>query len=312
MQRYILGRLFQSVAIIIVIVLLVFFMGRLTGDPIELFAPEDASQEDIDRIRAYHGLDLPVHQQLLRFAASSAKGEFGRSTTQTTSGAMDLVIERLPNTVRLGVLAIIIALLIALPVGIISAVQRDTIVDRLGKLFAVTGQGMPDFWLGLMLIMGISFYLSGYLDMQILPIAGSGTWKHIVLPAVTVGWAISAPIMRVARSSMLNVMDSEYISFARSKGLSNKDVITKHALRNAAIPVVTVTAIYTAAILRGTVVVETVFAWPGVGRLAVQSAFDRDFPVLQATILFMAVVFVGINFLVDVAYAYIDPRIRYR
>ena len=312
MQRYILGRLFQSVAIIIVIVLLVFFMGRLTGDPIELFAPEDASQEDIDRIRAYHGLDLPVHQQLLRFAASSAKGEFGRSTTQTTSGAMDLVIERLPNTVRLGVLAIIIALLIALPVGIISAVQRDTIVDRLGKLFAVTGQGMPDFWLGLMLIMGISFYLSGYLDMQILPIAGSGTWKHIVLPAVTVGWAISAPIMRVARSSMLNVMDSEYISFARSKGLSNKDVITKHALRNAAIPVVTVTAIYTAAILRGTVVVETVFAWPGVGRLAVQSAFDRDFPVLQATIPFMAVVFVGINFLVDVAYAYIDPRIRYR
>ena len=312
MQRYILGRLFQSVAIIIVIVLLVFFMGRLTGDPIELFAPEDASQEDIDRIRAYHGLDLPVHQQLLRFAASSAKGEFGRSTTQTTSGAMDLVIERLPNTVRLGVLAIIIALLIALPVGIISAVKRDTIVDRLGKLFAVTGQGMPDFWLGLMLIMGISFYLSGYLDIQILPIAGSGTWKHIVLPAVTVGWSISAPIMRVARSSMLNVMDSEYISFAKSKGLSNKDVITKHALRNAAIPVVTVTAIYTAAILRGTVVVETVFAWPGVGRLAVQSAFDRDFPVLQATILFMAVVFVGINFLVDVAYAYIDPRIRYR
>ena len=312
MQRYILGRLFQSVAIIIVIVLLVFFMGRLTGDPIELFAPEDASQEDIDRIRAYHGLDLPVHQQLLRFAASSAKGEFGRSTTQTTAGAMDLVIERLPNTVRLGILAIIIALLIALPVGIISAVKRDTIVDRVGKLFAVTGQGMPDFWLGLMLIMGISFYLSGYLDMQILPIAGSGTWKHIVLPAVTVGWSISAPIMRVARSSMLNVMDSEYISFARSKGLSNKDVITKHALRNAAIPVVTVTAIYTAAILRGTVVVETVFAWPGVGRLAVQSAFDRDFPVLQATILFMAVVFVGINFLVDVAYAYIDPRIRYR
>ena len=312
MQRYILGRLFQSVAIIIVIVLLVFFMGRLTGDPIELFAPEDASQEDIDRIRAYHGLDLPVHQQLLRFAAGAAKGEFGRSTTQTTAGAMDLVIERLPNTVRLGILAIIIALLIALPVGIISAVKRDTIVDRVGKLFAVTGQGMPDFWLGLMLIMGISFYLSGYLDMQILPIAGSGTWKHIVLPAVTVGWSISAPIMRVARSSMLNVMDSEYISFARSKGLSNKDVITKHALRNAAIPVVTVTAIYTAAILRGTVVVETVFAWPGVGRLAVQSAFDRDFPVLQATILFMAVVFVGINFLVDVAYAYIDPRIRYR
>ena len=312
MQRYIIGRFVQSIAIVIVIVLLVFFMGRLTGDPIELFAPEDASQEDIDRIRAYHGLDQPMHQQLLRFAASSAKGEFGRSTTQTASGAMDLVIERLPNTVRLGILAIIIALVISLPVGIISAVKRDTIVDRLGKLFAVTGQGMPDFWLGLMLIMGIAFYLSGYLETQILPIAGSGTWKHIVLPAVTVGWSISAPIMRVARSSMLNVMDSEYISFARSKGLSNKDVITKHALRNAAIPVVTVTAIYTAAILRGTVVVETVFAWPGVGRLAVQSAFDRDFPVLQATILFMAVVFVGINFLVDVAYAYIDPRIRYR
>ena len=312
MQRYILGRFFQSVAIVIVIVLLVFFMGRLTGDPIELFAPEDASQEDIDRIRAYHGLDLPVYQQLLRFAASSAKGEFGRSTSQTTSGAMDLVLEKLPNTVRLGILAIIIALVISLPIGIISAVKRDTVVDRLGKLFAVTGQGMPDFWLGLMLIMGIAFYLSGYLETQILPIAGSGTWKHIVLPAATVGWSISAPIMRVTRSSMLNVMDSEYITFARSKGLSNKDVITKHALRNAAIPVVTVTAIYTAAILRGTVVVETVFAWPGVGRLAVQSAFDRDFPVLQATILFMAVVFVGINFLVDVAYAYIDPRIRYR
>ena len=312
MQRYILGRLIQSIAIIIVIVLLVFFMGRLTGDPIELFAPEDASQEDIDRIRAYHGLDLPVHQQLLRFVASSAKGEFGRSTTQTTSGAMDLVIEKLPNTVRLGIFAIAIALVISLPIGVMSAVKRDSFIDRFGKLFAVTGQGMPDFWLGLMLIMGIAFYLSGYLGTQIFPIAGSGTWKHIVLPAVTVGWAISAPIMRVTRSSMLNVMDSEYISFARSKGLSNRDVITKHALRNAAIPVVTVTAIYTAAILRGTVVVETVFAWPGVGRLAVQSAFDRDFPVLQATILFMAVVFVGINFIVDVAYAYIDPRIRYR
>ena len=312
MQRYILGRLIQSIAIIIVIVLLVFFMGRLTGDPIELFAPDDASQEDIDRIRAYHGLDLPVHQQLWRFVVSSAKGEFGRSTTQTTSGAMDLVVERLPNTVRLGIFAVIIALLISLPIGVMSAVKRDSVVDRFGKLFAVTGQGMPDFWLGLMLIMGIAYYLSGYLDTQIVPIAGSGTWKHIILPAATVGWSISAPIMRVARSSMLNVMDSEYISFARSKGLSNRDVITNHALRNAAIPVVTVTAIYTAAILRGTVVVETVFAWPGVGRLAVQSAFDRDFPVLQATILFMAVVFVGINFLVDVAYAYIDPRIRYR
>ena len=305
MQRYILGRFVQSFAVIIVIVLMVFFAGRLTGDPILLLAPEDAAESDIQRIREHHGLDLPVHRQLLKFLGSSLRGDFGLST-QSNSGAMDRVIDVMPNTFRLGAVAVIIALAISLPIGVLSAVKRDSFIDRIGKLFAVTGQGMPDFWLGLMLMMGIAFYLG------LLPIAGSGSWLHIILPAATVGWSISAPIMRVARSSMLNVMDSEYITFARGKGLSNSDVITKHALRNAAIPVVTVAAIYTAAILRGTVVVETVFAWPGVGRLAVQSAFDRDFPVLQATILFMAVIFVGINFIVDVSYAYIDPRVRYR
>lgn len=305
MQRYIAGRFVQSFAVILVIVLLVFFAGRLTGDPILLLAPEDAEQIDIERIREHHGLDLPIHGQLWRFVTSSVRGDFGEST-QSNSSAMNRVLESFPNTVKLGVLAIAIALTISLPIGILSAVKRDSVFDKFGKLFAITGQGMPDFWLGLMLMMGIAFYLG------LLPIAGSGTLLHIILPAITVGWGTSAPIMRISRSSMLNVMDSEYIAFARSKGLSNPEVVTKHALRNAAIPVVTVAAIYTAAILRGTVVVETVFAWPGVGRLAVDSAFNRDFPVLQATILFMAIIFVGINFLVDVAYAYIDPRIRYR
>ena len=304
MQRYIMGRFVQSFAVIFVIVMLVFFAGRLTGDPILLLAPEDAEDVDIQRIRAHHGLDLPVHQQFWKFVSSAARGDFGEST-QSNSSAMELVMDRFPNTMKLGAVAVAIALTISIPIGVLSAVKRDSAFDKFGKLFAITGQGMPDFWLGLMLMMGIAFYLG------LLPIAGSDSWLHIVLPAVTVGWSISAPIMRVTRSSMLNVMDSEYIAFARSKGLSNPEVITKHALRNAAIPVITVAAIYTAAILRGTVVVETVFAWPGVGRLAVQSTFDRDFPVLQATILFMAMIFVGINFLVDVAYAYVDPRIRY-
>lgn len=305
MQRYILGRLVQSFAIIIVIVLLVFFAGRLTGDPILLLAPEDAEQSDIQRIREHHGLDLPVHQQLWRFIGSAARGDFGQST-QSNSGAMDLVLERVPNTFKLGAVAVAIALAISIPVGVMSAVKRDSLLDRVGKLFAITGQGMPDFWLGLMLMMGIAYYLG------LLPIAGSDSWLHIILPAFTVGWSISAPIMRITRSSMLNVMDSEYIAFARSKGFSTSEVIIKHGLKNAAIPVITVAAIYTAAVLRGTVVVETVFAWPGVGRLAVESTFNRDFPVLQATILFMAFIFVGINFLVDVAYAYVDPRIRYK
>lgn len=305
MQRYIMGRFVQSFAVIFVIVMLVFFAGRLTGDPILLLAPDDAEQVDIERIRAHHGLDLPIHQQFWKFVKSSARGDFGEST-QSNSSAMDLVLDRMPNTFKLGGVAVAIALAISLPIGILSAVKRDSVFDRFGKIFALTGQGMPDFWLGLMLMMFIAFYLG------LLPIAGSGSWLHIILPAITVGWGISAPIMRITRSSMLNVMDSEYIAFARSKGLSNPEVVVKHALRNAAIPVITVAAIYTAAILRGTVVVETVFAWPGVGRLAVDSAFNRDFPVLQATIMFMAVIFVGINFMVDVAYAYVDPRIRYR
>jgi len=299
------GRFVQSFAVILVIVMLVFFAGRLTGDPILLLAPEDAEDVDIQRIRAHHGLDLPVHLQFWRFVASSARGDFGEST-QSNSSAMGLVLDRMPNTFKLGGVAVAIALAISLPIGILSAVKRDSAFDKFGKVFALTGQGMPDFWLGLMLMMFVAFYLG------LLPIAGSGSWLHIILPAITVGWGTSAPIMRISRSSMLNVMDSEYIAFARSKGLSVPAVVIKHALRNAAIPVITVAAIYTAAILRGTVVVETVFAWPGVGRLAVESAFNRDFPVLQATILFMAIIFVGINFLVDVAYAYVDPRIRYR
>ena len=182
MQRYILGRFVQSFAVIIVIVLMVFFAGRLTGDPILLLAPEDAAESDIQRIREHHGLDLPIHKQLLRFVGSSLRGDFG-SSTQSNSGAMDRVIDVMPNTFRLGAVAVLIALAISLPIGVLSAVKRDSFIDRFGKLFAVTGQGMPDFWLGLMLMMGIAFYLG------LLPIAGSGSWLHIILPARH-GWVV--------------------------------------------------------------------------------------------------------------------------
>jgi peptide/nickel transport system permease protein len=304
MQRYILGRLGQAILCLFAVAVIVFILGRLTGDPLVMMLPPDATKADFQMMREHLGLDEPYVMQFWRFISGIVRGDFGTSI-RYQEPAMGLVFERFPATLELTVVAIAVAVFIALPIGIISAVKRDSILDRFGKVTALAGQSMPIFWVGIMM-MWLFAVLLGWL-----PPAGKGGLRNIILPSVTLGWYVNAALMRVARSSMIDVLDSEYIKLARVKGLPKKVVILKHALKNAAIPSITLAGIHFAGLLRGAVVTETVFAWPGLGRLAVSAVYSRDFPLIQASVLFMALVFIIMNLVVDILYVYLDPRIRY-
>jgi peptide/nickel transport system permease protein len=304
MQRYILGRLGQAILCLFAVAVIVFILGRLTGDPLVMMLPPDATKADFQMMREHLGLDEPYVMQFWRFISGIVRGDFGTSI-RYQEPAMGLVFERFPATLELTVVAIAVAVFIALPIGIISAVKRDSILDRFGKVTALAGQSMPIFWVGIMM-MWLFAVLLGWL-----PPAGKGGLRNIILPSVTLGWYVNAALMRVARSSMIDVLDSEYIKLARVKGLPKKVVILKHALKNAAIPIITLAGIHFAGLLRGAVVTETVFAWPGLGRLAVSAVYSRDFPLIQASVLFMALVFIIMNLVVDILYVYLDPRIRY-
>jgi peptide/nickel transport system permease protein len=255
-------------------------------------------------VRTEFGLDQPVYIQYFNWLGNVLRGDFGYSF-RTDRPVLDEILTRLPATLQLALAGMLVALVIAIPVGIISATRQYSAVDNLSMFGALLGVSMPNFWLGLLLIMFFSVHLGW------LPVFGRGGIEHLILPAITLGTGMAAITTRLMRSSMLEVLRQDYIRTARAKGLSEKVVICKHALKNALIPVVTVVGLQFGFLLEGAVIVEVIFAWPGIGRLLVDSIFARDFPVIQGCILFIAVMFVFVNLLVDSSYTYLDPKIRY-
>jgi peptide/nickel transport system permease protein len=284
--------------------MLIFLMSRMTGDPTMLMLPDDATREDMARLRQALGLDRPLPIQYWVFLSNAVQGDFGRSI-KGQMPVIDMIKERLPNSIKLAAVALCIAVLLAFPLGVVAAVKKDTALDTVANIVAVLGQSLPQFWVGIVLIQIFAVRL------RWLPVAGVGSFAHYVLPAFTLGWFVVAGMMRLLRSSMLDVLGSEFVKLARIKGLPGRTVIWKHALRNALIPVLTFGAIYLAILVTGAILVETVFAWPGIGQLIYQGIVFRDFPVVQAVVLLTATIVIAVNLLVDITYAYIDPRIRY-
>lgn len=304
MQGFILKRLVQSVVAIVGVTIVVFFLIRLSGDPVAAMMPPEASAKDYEVMRVKLGMDKPLYIQYWRFFSSIFHGDLGISL-RYQQPCLIMFADKFPNTVLLSTSAMFIAVIIGVPMGIISAVRANSWIDNFGKIFALLGQAMPVFWLGLMLILVFA------VSLHLLPVAGMGTWKNLVMPAFTLGWFSAASLLRMTRSSMLDVLDTEYIKLARIKGVGETAVVMKHALKNATIPIVTLGTINFVTLLTGTVITETIFAWPGVGRLVVESIGARDFPMIQASVLIFAFMFVFANLFLDVLYAYIDPRIRY-
>jgi ABC-type dipeptide/oligopeptide/nickel transport system permease component len=304
MLQFLFKRLWHTVFVIIGISMISFFFIHLSGDPVMLMLPGDASTQEIDTLREQLGFNAPLYEQYLRFAGQAVRGKFGNSLYYKVP-AMELILERLPASLELAMAAMLIALLVAVPIGIISAVRRGSLLDMGSMLGALFGLSMPHFWLGIMMILLFSVKLGW------LPTSGRGTLAHLVMPSVALGMSLMAMFARLTRSVMLEVLSLDYIRTARSKGLKEPVVIYKHALKNALIPLVTVAGMQFGFLLGGTVIIETVFAWPGVGRLVVQAIFNRDYPLVQATVLVLSVIFVAINFLTDMLYMYLDPQINY-
>ena len=304
MQRYILIRLVQAVVTLLVLSIAVFLSSHLTGDPgLYLLGPDDGLAE-YEEMRKNLGLDKPLAVQYLKFLSEVVRGDFGRSHTMNRT-AGELLLQAAPATFQLAIAAFILAVIVGVPLGILSAVKRDTIWDTMGKFFAILGIATPSFWIAIMLVLLFGPILGW------LPTYGRGGIGHFILPAFVLSWASMAGIVRLARSSMLEVLDSEYIKFARIKGLRERVVVYKHALKNAIIPVLTFGGLTLAGLLNGSVVVEVVFAWPGIGRLLLQGINQRDFPVVQATVLAAGAFYIITALLVDILYAYVNPRIRY-
>jgi peptide/nickel transport system permease protein len=305
MTTYFTRRLLQSLVVLLGVSFVVFFILHLTGDPALVLLPPDASADDVRRFREAMGFNDPFLVQYGRFLGGALRGDFGQSIRHGEP-AFHLVAERMPATFELAGAALLIALVLAIPAGIISAVRRNTAIDYVSTVVALLGQSMPTFWLGIMLILLFS------VQFHLLPSSGRGTVEHLVLPAVTLGLFTTARITRLTRSGMLEVLSQDYIRTARAKGVSDPPVVWKHALKNAAIPIVTIVGIELGTLLGGAVITETIFAWPGVGRLSVQAIANRDYPVVQAAVFLLATTFILVNLAVDVVYTYLDPRIRLR
>ena len=303
MQRYIVRRVGEAVLALFALSIIIFLMVRLTGDPALLMLPPDAGADALEDIRHSMGLDKPLVAQYGLFIRDYATGSFGDSLRSKTP-VSDLIKDRLPNSLKLVGAAAVIVLLISIPLGVLSAVYKGTWIDTLATGFAVLGQAIPVFWLGILMIQLFTVKLGW------LPSSGMGGLDHYVMPAFALGFFTVAAIQRLLRSSMLEAMDSEYIKLARIKGLSEFRVVWKHALRNSMISVITLGGIYIAILITLGILVEVVFAWPGMGRLMFQGIVFRDFPVVQAVVLISAGIVIFSSLVVDIAYAYLDPRIR--
>jgi peptide/nickel transport system permease protein len=301
---YVGRRVAQTALILVAITVVVFWVVRLSGDPVLLMLPADAGQQDIQRLRESLGFDQPVHIQLWRFMERVLTGDFGTSL-RFQEPALALVLDRLPSTALLALTALAISTLIAIPLGVLSAVRRDSIWDRAATGAALLGQSMPIFWTGIMLITVFSVAL------DLFPSSGSGTIRHLVLPAAALGFFSTGRMTRLVRAGMLEVLGQDYVRTARAKGLAERRVVYRHALRNSLLPVITIVGLELGSTLGGAVVTETVFAWPGVGRLIVSAIFARDYPLVQAAVLVVATMLVLVNLVVDLLYTVVDPRVRY-
>ncbi|HAF71091.1 MAG: Putative dipeptide ABC transporter permease protein [Acetothermia bacterium 64_32] len=331
---YLIRRLLQAVPVFLGVTFIVFLLMYMTpGDPVDLMMGEGSvvSEEEIEQLRHELGLDRPFYEQYGRFLAGIFRGDLGNSITHRRPVAT-LIWERLPATIELTLLAGVIALAVAIPAGVVSAVRRYSVLDAVGSIASLIGVSMPGFWLGLILIIFFS------VTLKVLPVAGRITYgtgleprtgffvldailqgngralvdvlKHLIMPAFAMSVVMMAMTMRLTRSSMLEVINQDYIKTARAKGLANRTVILRHALRNALIPVVTTVALNLGSLLGGNMIIESVFAWPGLGRLVVESVYARDYPVVQGCVLVYALIYVSLNLIADLSYAYLNPKIR--
>jgi peptide/nickel transport system permease protein len=294
----------------LIVSVIVFALARFSGNPVDVFLPFDATDAQQEALERDLGLDKPYWIQYIKFVGNALQGDFGNSIKWDGQTALGLVTQRFPATLQLAGIAMVIATMISVPIGVLSAVKKDTVFDYMGKIIALAGQSVPPFWLGIVLI----FVFAVYLD--VFPTSGKGDGctvciKNLILPAITLGLFQVAAIMRLVRSAMLEVLDSEYIKLARIKGIVEWKVIWKHALRNASIPPLTFFGIVAGQLMTGAVITESVFTWPGTGLLAVDAIRSRDYPVVQTVVITFAGIFIVSNLMVDILYAYLDPRIRY-
>lgn len=283
--------------------IVVFSLIHLTGDPTSVLLPLNTPEEDVEIFRHQMGFDKPLVVQYGLFLSRAVQGDFGYSYRHRRP-ALPLVLDRLPATLKLTTVAFAFAMLVSIPVGILAALKRNTFIDGLARLFTLLGQAFPGFWLAIMLMLIFA------VKLRWLPVSGSEGWKSLVLPGITVGSFIMAAVARLLRSSLLEVLGENYILTAHGKGLNPRQVLTWHALKNAAIPVVTVGGLQITFLLGGSIIAETIFAYPGIGRLAFQAISTRDIPVIQAYVALTAVITIGLNLLVDIFYTWLDPRVR--
>ena len=303
MKRYIARRLLHGAVLLCLVATIVFFLGRLTGNPVDLMLPEDATAEDRAALTRTLGLDRPLPDQFAIFVANAVHGDLGTSI-RMRQPAVEAFFDRLPNPLVLLPWAILLGMPLGIPLGVVAAVKRGGLLDRVAGTVAVLGIAVPSFWLGILLIFLFSVQLGW------LPSGRMGGPEHFVLPAITLATFLVAGFMRITRSAMLEVMESEFVKLARIKGLGEGVVIWKHCLGNALIPVLTLWGVFVGNLITGAIVTETVFAWPGIGRLTYEAVIYRDFPLLQAVIILKSMLILGINLTVDILYAYVDPRIR--
>jgi peptide/nickel transport system permease protein len=306
MGQYIARRMLQAVLVVFGVVTAVFFLLQLTGDPVRLMVGDGAAEADIENIRHQLGLDRPLPERYVSFLSDAARGDFGQSVRQRGRPAMEIVLDRYPATLRLAFLALSVSVVLAIVFGLISAVKRYSVLDNIVMVMALFGQSIPNFWLGIMLILVFAVQF-GWLPSQGY---GEGNVKYLVLPTLTLAAPGLARLTRLVRSGMLDVLGQDYVRTARAKGLREMGIIFGHALKNAAIPLVTIIGLDLGALLGGAVVTEQIFAWPGVGLEVVLAINGRDFPVVQAAVFVVATSFVLINLIVDLLYTWLDPRVR--
>ena len=304
MQRYLLSRAVQSVLLLFGVIVLVFFLVRLTGDPARLMAPREASAEDIAEIRALMGFDRPLPVQFADFFTGAIRGDFGNSV-HYRAPAMGMVIDRLPATVELALTALLFAVVVGVPLGVVGGSNPGSVWDSIARGLGLIGQTVPNFWIAMIFILVFSVNLGWF------PSFGRGHWNSIVLPAVSLGLFPLGQIVRLMRSAVLEIRGEDYIRTAYSKGISDRRIYVAHVFRNAAIPLVSMLGVQFGYLLGGSIYIETIFSWPGLGRMIAESVAARDFPLVQAVAVFTSLVVVAMNLLTDVAYALIDPRIRY-
>ncbi len=305
MTQYFFRRLLQMIPVVIGITLIVFVLLRVSGDPVILMLPEDAPQSQIDTLRRNLGLDKSLPEQYLIFISNLVTGDFGRSIRYGNQPVLPIVLERLPATLQLTLGALVVAMLLSLPAGIIAAVHRRRWPDYGASTLSILGEAMPNFWLGIMLILIFA------INWQVFPVSGRGGFMSLVLPSVTLGTGLAAMLTRLMRSSLLEVLSLDYVRTATAKGLRPRMVLLKHALRNSLLAYVTVLGLQVAGLMAGSVVTEQVFAWPGIGLLAIQAINSRDMAVVQAVVIVASLIVMLANLAVDLLYAVIDPRINY-